>query len=49
MRLPPLSVDCATGLVTLLVHNTSSFAALTPANGLTVPLRSVPPMLGHGG
>ena len=44
IRLAPLSVDCATGLVVLELRNTSSVAVLTTPTGTTIPFRLWLPM-----
>ena len=39
VRLAPLSVDCATGLVTVELRHTSGVGALTLPAGTTIPFR----------
>lgn len=48
VRLVPLTLDCAAGIATALVHDTSTVATLTLRNGLNVPFRSVLPLLAEG-
>ena len=46
VRLAPASIDCATGLVTVLLHHTTSVATLTMPTSMTIPFQVRLPNLG---